>query len=606
MMKRTLSLLVMFLGVLLIGCATAVAVAPEENQLAATTPEVAVVESPLEEETAAQETETEPENLPESKMGAAFGVVRDENGPVGGAIVRLHLTGVVTTSAEDGTFTLPEVAYSDALTVTAWAENYYVGGAVATELDQPVEIVLKPHYTDDNLKYDWFEFNETNTSESCAPCHTAYDEWKADAHSQAPVNPRFVSIYLGTDVHGNTSPVEYDASGRLVPPARDDEYFGPGYKLDYPDRYGNCASCHNPVASKLEPSNTCGWSGCHTNVTAFYSDVVPPGISPVGMEGIAGEGIACDFCHKIGEVILDPDTGLPYSAKPGISSMKLYRPEGDDQLFFGTFDDVMRRVTYLPLLEESAYCAPCHYGVFGGVAGAHNVVSGVEVYNSYGEWLDSAWSDPQTGATCQDCHMPRAEQNYFVFPDQGGYRRDYKPVSNHLMRGINDLDLMQNALTMESTVQILEGELTVSVAITNDKTGHHVPTGVPYRHMILLVSVTDAQDRAVPLKTGTVLPEWIGDYQGRPGAYFAKLLRDDWTGETPTSAYWRDVSLAEDTRIAAFETAKSEFVFQAEGEAPYRVEIQLLYRRAYQQLMEWKDWDDADILMEEAVIEVNQ
>jgi hypothetical protein len=242
--------------------------------------------------------------------------------------------------------------------------------------------------------------------------------------------------------------------------------------------------------------------------------------------------------------------------------------------------------------------------VFGGVAGSHDIVSGVEVYNSYGEWLESEWSDPETGATCQDCHMPRAENDYFVFPEMGGYHRDYKPVSNHLMRGVNDLDLMQNSVTMKTEAEILGDDLIVNVDITNDKTGHHVPTGVPYRHMILLVSVTDDQDHPVTLESGSVLPDWIGDDEGKPGAYFAKILRDEWTGEFPTAAYWRDISLVEDTRIAAFETVQNSFTFLASQDGSYKIHVQLIYRRAFQQLMEWKGWEDPDILMEEAVIEV--
>jgi hypothetical protein len=82
--------------------------------------------------------------------------------------------------------------------------------------------------------------------------------------------------------------------------------------------------------------------------------------------------------------------------------MRLFRPTEGDDLFFGTFDDVTRPAdSYLPLLEESAFCAPCHYGVFDGVAGDMTVADGVVIYNSYGEWLDSPYSDPETGRTCQ-------------------------------------------------------------------------------------------------------------------------------------------------------------------------------------------------------------
>ncbi len=101
------------------------------------------------------------------------------------------------------------------------------------------------------------------------------------------------------------------------------------------------------------------------------------------------EGITCDFCHKVGDVELDPETKLPWSARPGISSYRIYRPDEGHDLFMGTFDDVPGHDTYLPLLEQSEYCAPCHYGVFGGVTGSHTVGKGVTVYNSYGEWLES-------------------------------------------------------------------------------------------------------------------------------------------------------------------------------------------------------------------------
>ena len=90
---------------------------------------------------------------------------------------------------------------------------------------------------------------------------------------------------------------------------------------------------------------------------------------PVSLTGDAADGISCDFCHKIGDVILDPQTNLPCPDMPGILSMRLYRPEEDQQVFFGTVMDVNRRVSYFPLETQSEYCAPCHYGVFGGVVG---------------------------------------------------------------------------------------------------------------------------------------------------------------------------------------------------------------------------------------------
>ena len=532
------------------------------------------------------------------------GIVRDAEGPVAGATVRVQLTENKTITAADGSFTLSHLAVGVPVSITAWAEGYYIGGTSATPGLEPVIITLKPYYTTDNLDYEWFSFQGVEGSASCAPCHTAYHEWRADAHSQSAVNPRFLTMYEGTDVHGNQSPLTRYTDGVPQPPDPTQPYYGPGYRIDYPDRAGNCAACHTPLASSLDPGNTCGWSGCHTEWTAWASEEVPDGVYPTDLTGNAADGVGCDFCHKIGDVILNPDTGLPWPARPGISSMRLYRPDEGQQLFFGTFDDVTRRVTYLPLQEESAFCAPCHYGVFGGVAGQYDVAGGVVIYNSYGEWLESPYSDPETGQTCQDCHMPTVDYDYFVYPAMGGLHRDPDRIHNHYMAGASDEELLQNSVTMTTTARLKEQEVLVEVSITNDKTGHHVPTGVPLRHLILAVRATDANGNRLPLRDGPVLPDWTGDYAGQPGKYYAKIVKDEWTGESPTGAYWRDISLVEDTRLAAFATDVSRYTFVAPAEGSVTVEARLIFRRAFQQLMEWKGWDDPDIVMEEETIVV--
>jgi hypothetical protein len=542
--------------------------------------------------------------------GVVSGVVCDAEGPVAGATVRVQLTDNQTTTAADGSFTLRRLATGVPVNITAWAEGYYIGSTSATPGLEPVTITLKPLYTTDNLDYEWFSYEGVTGSASCAPCHTAYTEWRADAHSQSAVNPRFLTMYQGTDVQGNKSPRTQYGAGGALPPDPSQPYYGPGYKTDFPDRTGNCAACHTPLASNMEPSNTCGWSGCHTELTGQRSPSVPDpialpsdqyGVSPLDLTGDAADGVGCDFCHKIGDVILDPDTSLPYPDRPGISSMQLYRPDEGQQLFFGTFDDVTRRVTYLPLEEESAFCAPCHYGVFDAVDGKYG---GVVIYNSYGEWLESPYSDPETGQTCQDCHMPTVDYDYFVYPALGGLHRDPDRIHDHYMAGASDETLLQNSVTMTTTAQVEGDAVLVEVSITNDKTGHHVPTGVPLRHMILVVQATDAEGNLLPLRDGPVLPDWTGDYAGQSGRYYAKILEDEWTGESPTGAYWRDIRLVEDTRLPAFATDVSRYTFAAPAEGSATVEARLIFRRAFQQLMEQKGWDDPDIVMEEETIVV--
>ena len=534
------------------------------------------------------------------------GVVVDTQGPVAGAIVRVQATENYTMTTEDGAFALSGITATLPVTVTAWFEGHYNGWTPVESGAKPITITLKPHYTTDNPDYGWYEFEGVEGSASCGLCHTANAEWEQDAHGQAALNPRFLTMYTGTDVDGNKIlSLARNSLGIPLPPDLSQPYYGPGFRLDYPDRAGNCAACHTPVASKLEPTNTCGWSGCHSSTTAERSEEVPYGVSPLYLIGDGLEGITCEFCHKVGEVSLNEETGLPHPDYPGITSMRLYRPEGDEQLFFGTLDDVSRPAdSYLPLLEESAFCAPCHYGIFDGVAGDMTVADGVLIYSSYGEWLASPYSDPETGQTCQDCHMPPVDSEYFVFPERGGLARDSSRIHNHKMLGATDEILLQNSVTMTTTARLEEDQMLVEISITNDKTGHHVPTDSPLRHLILVVEATDAASKTLQLQAGPQLPDWAGNYSDQPGRVFAQVLEDEWTGESPTAAFWRPIRVVTDTRLAAMATDVSTYTFAAPANGPITVEARLIYRRAFQQLMEWKGWTDPDIVMEAETVVV--
>jgi hypothetical protein len=554
-----------------------------------------------------------PDTRPSVPLPAAIsGIVSDANGPVAAAIVQVKGTPNQTITSQDGKFTLQGLGGITLTTITAWASGYFVGW---TDLDpknpvwldgKPITIALTPLFTTDNNQYDWFTFEGKKGAESCALCHREYAEWSADAHSQSAKNLRFETMYRGTNVQGQEGqPTRLGSTGVPLPPDPSQPDYGPGYRLDNPQRTGNCATCHTPVASKIPNRLNCGWLGCHTDLTTERSKgIIDPGVTPVSLTGNAAEGVSCEFCHKVGDVILDPETKLPLPDMPGILSMKLYRPPDGQQIFFGTLVDINRRVSYSPLEAKSEFCAPCHYGVFGGVVGNGTVGGGTLIYNSYGEWLDSPYSDPQTGKTCQDCHMPVLDTNFTVFPERGGIPRDYVPFHNHLMPGATDEKLLQNAVTMTTTAQVKGDQVLVEVSITNDKTGHDVPTDEPMRHLILVVQATDANGNLLTLGAGPVLPDWSGNYAGQPGRVYAKILRDEWTGESPTAAYWRPVSIVADTRLAAFATDTSRYTFAAPANGAVTVEAHLVFRRAFQKLAEQKGWNDPDIVMEEEKIVV--
>ncbi len=542
-------------------------------------------------------------------------VVDASNAPVAGAVVQVKGTPNQTTTSKTGYFSLKNIDWSKPISVVGSATGYFVGWA---DLDPKspdwkgstgITITLKPLYQTDNYKYDWFSFEGVSGAASCGLCHREYKEWQADAHSQSAVNPRFLSIYSGEDVNGNVGqPVVYGSGGKVLPPNPDLPYYGPGYKLDNPARAGNCATCHTPIAAKISNQKNCGWSGCHMAITSerATTNVMDPGVSPQNFYGTAVDGISCDFCHKIGDVVLDPKTKLPPADMPGILSLKLSRPSGADQVFYGTFPDITRRVSISPTMSKSEYCAPCHYGVFGGVVGSGQVTGGVVIYNSYGEWLDSPYSDPKTGKTCQDCHMKVLDTEISVFPEKGGTPRDYVDFHDHTMPGAADENLLQNAVTMKTRADRQDGKLQVEVNITNDQTGHDIPTDTPIREMILVVEAVDASGKPLALSRGPVLPEWAGNYAKEAGKVFSKVLRDDWTGETPTAAIWRPVTIVEDTRIPAMATDSTQYSFDLPAGQTAQVNVRLVFRRASQELMQQKGWTDPDILMEHETIQVEK
>jgi hypothetical protein len=542
------------------------------------------------------------------------GVVMNEQGPVTDAIVQLHGQPAQFKTAKDGTFVINGITGTTPLVITAWSDGHYIGSTTVNpsapdwQGGQGLTITLKSYYTSDNSLYSGFSFEGVSGSASCGLCHREYKEWQVDAHAQSAINPRFISMYTGSDVNGDPGQLtKLNQEGFAVPPDPNQPYHGPGFQLDNPDRAGNCATCHTPLASTSPNNQNCSWSGCHTGLTIERSrGVIAPHAVPLSLKGDAGEGINCDFCHKIGDVTIDPETKLPPPDMPGILSMRLYRPEEGDQLFFGTLVDVPRRDTYLPLLSESEYCAPCHYGVFGGVVGPGTVTGGTVIYNSYGEWLESPYSDPKTGKTCQQCHMPKSGADWFVYPERGGLSRDYAELHDHTMPGVTDEKLLQNSVTMNSTARRQGDRIKVEVRITNDNVGHDIPTDSPIRSLILVVEALDENGNMLSLIEGPVNPAYSGEFGGLPGKTFAKILRDEWTGEIPTGAYWRPVSIVEDTRLAALATDVTHYSFAASTNGAATIRVRLLFRRAFQSLAQSKGWTDPDILMAEDVIEVDR
>lgn len=494
------------------------------------------------------------------------GVVMElDGGTVAGATVRQKTTTNFTISNPDGSFTLGNLPETD-VTITAWQEGYLVGWATVTPPQTGITITMKKHFTTDNPDYHdrWYSPTDPSPNLGCMHCMVAYPQWQANAHGNSAANPRFFSVYNGTTIA---------ASGVVTP----------GYKLDFPDAAGNCANCHAPSAAI---------NGITTPVTPTYATYTETFLADMNtLTGVDAEGIHCEFCHKIGEVALDPGTGLPYDNAPGVLSMRLYRqpPDPNEVLFYGPFDDVTRRVSYLALEKKSQFCAPCHQFSF----------LGTPIYESFREWQESAY--PAQGIECQTCHMKPTGVNYFVFPEKGGLIRDPNLIASHLQPGASDTALLQDTISMTVTVDpVITPTLHITVTLTNTGAGHHAPTDHPGRHIILTVKAIDGKGAELAQLSGPTVPGWGGAESGLPGQTFAKVLQDVETGEWPVISYWKQTVILSDNRIPALGSDTSTYTFPApEYGGPVRFAVELRFRRLMQDLMDAKDWMTPDIIMEE-------
>jgi hypothetical protein len=532
----------------------------------------------------------------------AHGVVLDQTKPIAGAVVRIRGREAYVLTSERGEFRLPVPAAENDAQLTAWAPGYFVAGRSAADFTNSdgSSLMLRRHPTSDNTDYEFISpLLDTENPTACAHCHQTrdgklsgvlpVDEWLLDAHSGSATNERFLSLYNGTTVEGRagvrTAYQFSEAQGMMVPmpPAAGADLVGPGFRLDFPEQSGSCATCHVPVLAVQDP---------------YRAD-------PNQATGVAREGVTCDFCHKIQNVRVGLD-GLPNRGLPGVLSIDFLRPEAGEQVFIGPFDDTPGDDIYSQLQNESLVCAACHTGRFWDV----------EIYNSFGEWLDSPYSDPNTGSTCQDCHMPHTGTTAFALlpPDDPLVLppRDPDTIFSHRMPGAADQELLNNTVSLAVETERTSDRLKVIVRITNTGAGHHVPTDSPLRNLILWVRPVDSAGQALALTQGPVIPAWGGEgdpesgyYAGQPGMLYAKVLADFYTGEVPTYAYWRQTRLVSDNRIPALATDESAYEFALPvNSGPVRVEVRVYLRRAFIDLMDLKGWNVPDILMEQSIVDV--
>ena len=488
-------------------------------------------------------------------------VAADGGAPIAGAVVSVQGTDVETTSGADGSFALGDASGPD-LVVVAGAVGFFYGSATVSAPKSGVILQLDGVPLVDDPTYRF------SSAEQCARCHAQqYDEWRGSPMSNAGVNTWVYDIYDGTGT-------EYGDGGFV--------YTRDSVVAEH-NPNSECAACHQP-----EP-----WAAS-------------PGVAmdPLGSDSPGSlHGVSCDMCHRIANV----DASRPNF--PGIhpETVRLTRPDSATWVvMYGSLGDVNyhgegeMRASYQPQMGAEL-CATCHQDKNDPDGdGNFEEDDGIVSEPTFVEWRDSAYADPDSAhfATCADCHMApttAADACTVLDPSIG---RPEGEIRSHRILGTT-AEFLENSVTMTMDVSQTEDALAVTVDIVNDRVGHHVPTGVTIRNMILVVEAMRTQDGATLEHLGSQVVHDLGGvgdpaegyYAGLPGKLYGKINQAE-NGTSPT--FFTDaIRIVTDNRIPALGSDRTEYAFRIpEGGGDLRVRARLIYRRSWRALTDAKHWTE--------------
>ncbi|MGE3163914.1 MAG: hypothetical protein AB7O52_03345 [Planctomycetota bacterium] len=493
--------------------------------------------------------------------GQVTGVVRDAGTmqPLPGALVTIQATTVRTMAAADGSYSLPASSGSS-LVVAGAHKGYYNGGVMVTAPAAAVDVLLDPVPTASNPAY------ALAAPSACGLCHPdQYDEWLGSPMSLGGLNTWVYDIFDGSGTAGGLGGFVYtrDSVFATSNPASE------------------CAACHEPEAWLI---------GGHVPISPFTSGT-PSQV----------HGVSCEVCHKIADVDV---TRMNY---PGVVSelVEFTRPASAlAQVQYGLLGDVtyhspgIMRAAYQPQLSAEV-CGACHQDKNDPDGdGDFEEANGVISEPTYWEWKNSPYGDPQSPyyADCLACHMPPSGADQVCVVLNPPLSRAPGTVRTHDIRGTTP-DFLENAVSLTASSQVAGDRLLVDVTLENTGTGHHVPTGVTVRNMILLVEAVRSDTGAeLPLATGPTVSALggVGDpaqgyYAGLPGRLYAKVNQNA-QGQGPT--FFTDaVTIVEDNRLPPLGLDDTSYEFELpSGGGNVEISVRVIYRRAWRALVDAKGW----------------
>lgn len=349
-----------------------------------------------------------------------------------------------------------------------------------------------------------FKASDFDAATTCQSCHPQqFKEWSGSMHAYAMTDPVFAAVRkAGQSMYINA--------------------------LD-----GACTQCHSPIGKR---SGDVAWG-------PFDLAEVDP---------VSRDGVGCDLCHTITSISRLSNGGVDFAP----SNIKYGNIK--DPVSNGFHESELH-----PLYGTSEFCGACHDFITN---------DGLELETTFREWRGKGLVT--TGKECVDCHMP-------AYTGRAATDGPMRTVHDHSMAGA-DLALidfpekaeqlalvtamLQSALTMNVTVPASAtagGQFGVTVDLINDKTGHNVPSGVPFNRQVWLhVVVRDNQQNVIyesgQLDANLDLMDDHSEFSARDTDLFnaqATMFRAD---STLASGTW-DVAYMTDPSIKPGETRTVDY-----------------------------------------------
>ncbi len=309
-----------------------------------------------------------------------------------------------------------------------------------------------------------------SSSQKCGQCHKdQFADWKHCLHAHSSNNAVFEAAYMQV-------------------------YFEQGERAR-----STCLSCHAPVAY-------------------FNND-------PKLTQPISREGVSCDFCHSIAEVLPGTPEGPQFRFEFGGVKQG---PLKDSQ-------SSAHQTRFNELYRQSLFCKGCHEQISPG---------GIPMIATFSEWEQSPY--PDKGITCQKCHMEPVAGKTVA---ESVKKTAANQISNHNIASGHSLTKRRRALEIKiAAIETHKNRIRVQVDLTNTGAGHKMPTGLPVKKIILEVKVEDANGSHRQIQQ-RVYQKIVADAQGKAVTRLVDLM----LGKATT--------VVSDNRIGPLETRRESFTF---------------------------------------------